>query len=59
MNKQMICATIRRRKRNKPKAYIFDTQIQSFVENAMEELGYDNTQYWLSFVVVAPMPMGD
>ncbi len=47
-----ICATIRRAKRNKPKRYIFDTPIQSFVENAMYDLGYGSDQYWLSFVDV-------
>jgi hypothetical protein len=47
-----ICATVRRKRKHCPKHYIFNTKYQSEVENAMIDLGYNTTQYWLSFVNV-------
>jgi len=52
--RRCICATVRRKRKQYPKRYIFDTELQEDAERVMADLGYGCCDYWLSFVQVTP-----
>ena len=47
-----IVAVVRRKKKNRPKAYVFMTKNQGLVENEMLRLGYGCRDFILDFAEV-------